>query len=97
LAASPQREQLEELATAHGAQVIHELRGNYFDFDGAHGTFLWPQIVPEEVAASAKNDDSLIFRVVCGERSFLLPGDAEKMSEYAILSNPLLTSCAPTF
>ena len=77
--------------------MIHELRGNYFDFDGAHGNSLWAQIVPEEVAASAKNDDSLIFRAVFGERSFLLPGDAEKMSEHAILSNPLLPSCAPTF
>jgi len=97
LAASPRQEQLEELATAHGAQVIHELRGNYFHVDGAQGNFLWPQIVTEEVAASAKNADSLIFRVVFGERSFLLPGDAEKMSEHAILSNPLLTSRAPTF
>ncbi len=96
MAAWPQQEQLEELATAHRAQVMHELRGNYFDVAGAHGNFLWPQIVTEEVAASAKNDDSLIFRVVFGER-FLLPGDAEKMSEHAILSNPLLTSCAPTF
>ena len=32
MAALPQREQLEKLATAHGAQVIHELRGNYFEF-----------------------------------------------------------------
>ena len=65
---SPQQEQLEKLATAHGAQVIHELRGNYFDVDGAHGNFLWPQTGPEGVAASAaKNDDSLIFRAVFGE------------------------------
>ena len=61
LAAWPRQEQLEELATAHRAQVMHELRGNYFDVAGAHGNFLWPQIVTEEVAASAKNDDSLIF------------------------------------
>jgi competence protein ComEC len=84
--ASPQQQLLEKLAASHGAQVIHELRGNHFDFDGAHGDFLWPQIVPEEIAPSAKNDDSLVFRVAFLKRSFLLPGDAEKLSEHYMLS-----------
>jgi len=35
--------------------------------------FLWPQIVPEEIAPSVKNDDSLVFRIRYGQRSFLLP------------------------
>jgi hypothetical protein len=47
---------------------------------------LWPQIVPEEIASSAKNDDSLVFRVKFRERSFLLPGDAEKLPEHYMLS-----------
>jgi len=41
---------------------------------------------PEEIAPSAKNDDSLVFRVKFRERSFLLPGDAEKLSEHYMLS-----------
>ena len=41
---------------------------------------------PEEIAPSAKNDDSLVFRVKLRERSFLLPGDAEKLSEHYMLS-----------
>lgn len=84
--ASPQQEQLEKLATSNGTRVIHELRGNHFDWDGATGDFLWPQIVPQEVAPSAKNDDSLVFRVAYGDRSFLLPGDAEKSAERSILA-----------
>jgi competence protein ComEC len=78
--------QLEVLAASRGAQVIHELRGNHFDLDGAHGDFLWPQIVPEEIAPSAKNDDALVFRIKFRKRSFLLPGDAEKLSEHYIPS-----------
>jgi competence protein ComEC len=82
----PQQVQLEALPASRAAQVIHELRGNHFHLDGAHGDFLWPQIVPEEIAPSAKNDDALVFRIKFRERSFLLPGDAEKLSEHYIPS-----------
>ena len=34
--ASPQQEQLETLAASQGTRVIHELRGNHLDWDGAH-------------------------------------------------------------
>ena len=81
-----QQEQLETLAAAKGTRVIHELRGNQLDWDGTQLDFLWPQILPEEVAPGAKNDDSLVFRVRYGQRSFLLPGDAEKAAERALLS-----------
>jgi len=84
--ASSQQKQLEAVALAKGTKVVHELRGEHFNWDGAQLAFLWPQIVPEEVAPSAKNDDSLVFRVQYGQRSFLLPGDAEKSSERTILS-----------
>jgi beta-lactamase superfamily II metal-dependent hydrolase len=73
---------LEKLAISYGARVVHELRGNHCDFDGAHRDFLWPQIIPEEIAPSTKNDDSLVFRVKFRERSFLLPGDAGKPPEH---------------
>jgi competence protein ComEC len=54
--------------------------------DSAHVDFLWPQVVPEEIAPSAKNDDSLVFRISFGARRFMLPEDAEKMAERAILA-----------
>jgi competence protein ComEC len=85
--ASPQQLELEKLAIASGARVIHELSGQTFDFDGAQGRFLWPRIVPEESAPSAKNDDSLVFRLTYGDRSLLLPGDAEKMAEHNLLDD----------
>jgi competence protein ComEC len=85
--ASPQQVDLEKLASAQGAHVIHELSGATFDFDGAKGKFLWPRIVPEEIAPSAKNDDSLVFRLTYGDRSFLLPGDAERLTERNLLSD----------
>ena len=84
--ASNQQKQLEALAVARGIKVVHELRGEHLDWDGAQLAFLWPQIVPEEVAPTVKNDDSLVFRIRYGQRSLLLPGDAEKSSERAILS-----------
>jgi competence protein ComEC len=84
--AQAQQQQLEALAASHGTSVLHELRGQDLDWDGAQVDFLWPQIVPEEIAPSARNDDSLVFRVAYGQRSLLLPGDAEKAAESAILS-----------
>ena len=83
---SHQQQELERVAVMEGTRVIHELRGEHFEFDGAHGEFLWPQILPTEIGPSAKNDDSLVFRISFGARSFLLPGDAEKATEGSILS-----------
>jgi competence protein ComEC len=49
------------------------------------GDFLWPEIAPEEVALSPKNNDSLVLRLHYGSRNVLLPGDAEKQSEQEML------------
>jgi competence protein ComEC len=84
--ASREQKQLEALAGAKGTKIVHERRGEHLDWDGAQLAFLWPQIVPEEIAPTVKNDDSLVFRIQYGQRSFLLPGDAEKSSERVILS-----------
>ena len=83
---APQQEQLERIAVSKGTRVLHELRGNHMDWDSAQTDFLWPEIVPEEIAQSAKNDDSLVFRIRYGDHSFMLPGDAEKLSERSILA-----------
>jgi competence protein ComEC len=77
---------LEELARARNIAIEHELRGKSFGWDGIDGDFLWPEIAPEEVAPSAKNNDSLVLRLRYGRRSILLPGDAEKQVEREILS-----------
>src|SRR5260370_25324888 len=77
---------LEELARQRKVPIEHELRGKSFSWDGVEGDFLWPEIAPEEVAPSAKNNDSLVLRLQFGSRSILLPGDAEKQLEREILS-----------
>ena len=77
---------LEELARRRKIPIEHELRGKSFRWDGVDGDFLWPEIAPEEVAPSAKNNDSLVLRLRYGRRSILLPGDAEKQVEREILS-----------
>jgi competence protein ComEC len=83
---SPALARLEELARARKISIEHELRGRSFSLDGVDGDFLWPEAVPEEVAPSAKNDDSLVLRLHYGSQTILLPGDAEKQSEGEILS-----------
>jgi competence protein ComEC len=77
---------LEEMARRRKIPIEHELRGKSFRWDGVDGDFLWPEIAPEEVAPSAKNNDSLVLRLRYGRRSILLPGDAEKQVEREILS-----------
>ncbi len=83
---SPALARLEELARKRKIPIEHELRGKSFIWDGVSGEFLWPETVPDEIAPSAKNNDSLVLRLHYGNRSVLLPGDAEKESESAILA-----------
>ena len=66
--------------------IEHELRGQHFLWDGVQVDFLWPEIPPEEVAPLAKNNDSLVVRLRYVDRTFLLPGDAEKQVEAAMLA-----------
>ncbi len=83
---SPALANLEEMARARNISVEHELRGKSFSWDGVEGDFLWPEITPEEMAPSAKNNDSLVLRLRYGDRSLLLPGDAERQAEREILA-----------
>lgn len=83
---SPALANLEELARERKIPIEHELRGKSFQWDGVSGKFLWPEIVPDEIAPPAKNDDSLVLQLHHGNRSVLLPGDAEKQTEREILA-----------
>ena len=83
---TPALEQLKQMAERRHVRIEHEIRGQSFLWDGVQVDILWPQISPGEVAPSAKNNDSLVVRLQYKERSVLLPGDAEKQAEYAMLS-----------
>ena len=84
--ASPALARLEELARAKKIPIEHELRGQSFAWDGVEGEFFWPATPLSDVAPSAKNNDSLVLRLHYRNRTILLPGDAEKDAERAILS-----------
>jgi competence protein ComEC len=84
--AAPALALLKELAEKLHIPIEHEIRGQTFDWDGVRVEFLWPEISPEEIAPGAKNNDSLVIRLRYRERTILLPGDAEKQAEYAMLS-----------
>lgn len=77
---------LEQLAREKKIMIVHEIKGNRFSWDGVEAQFLWPEISPEEIGPSAKNNDSLVLRLQYGDRSVMLPGDAEKQAESAMLA-----------
>ncbi len=84
--ASPALAKLEALARVRGIPMEYEVRGKSFAWDGVEGQFLWPETWPLDVAPTAKNNDSLVIRLHYGKRTLLLPGDAEKAAERAILA-----------
>ena len=82
----PNLARLEELARSRHTKIEHELRGPAFQWDGVEGDFLWPDSLATDAASPAKNDDSLVLRLHFGERTILLPGDAEKDAEREMLA-----------
>jgi competence protein ComEC len=76
---------LEELARKKKILAAHEMKGQKFSWDGVAGEFLWPEISAGEVAPGAKNNDSLVLRLQYGNRTVLLPGDAEVQAERDML------------
>jgi len=84
--AAPALTRLKQVAERLHVPVEHQRRGQSFLWDGVQMDFLWPEISPEEVAPEAKNNDSLVIRLRYKDRTILLPGDAEKQVEYAMLA-----------
>ena len=82
---SPALAKLELLARARQVPVEYESRSKGFSLDGAEGQFLWPE-ASGDAAVSAKNNDSLVLRLKYRNRTLLLPGDAEKQAEQAMLA-----------
>jgi len=72
-------------ASARGVRIIHETRGNQFDWDGIEGGALWPGDTAS--APAAANDDSIVLRLRDGQMRFLLPGDIEKKVETKLLED----------
>jgi competence protein ComEC len=83
--AAPAFGRLKQVAASLHVPIEHEQRGQSFLWDGVQVDFLWPEILPKEIAPLAKNNDSLVVRLQYGERTILLPGDMEKQAEYVML------------
>jgi competence protein ComEC len=77
---------LEALARAKNIPIEYETRGKSFGLDGAEGEFLWPETADAKTTVAAKNNDSLVLRLKYGERTLLLPGDAEKQVENTLVA-----------
>jgi competence protein ComEC len=77
---------LKQVARTLNVPIEQERRGQSFAWDGVKVDFLWPEASLDEVAPEAKNNDSLVVRLQYGDRTILLPGDAEKQVEYAMLA-----------
>jgi competence protein ComEC len=82
---SPALANLEKVARERRILIVHEIRGNVASWDGIEAQFLWPEIAPGEVGPAPKNNDSLVLRLKYGERTLLMPGDAEKQAESTML------------
>jgi competence protein ComEC len=78
---------LEQLARERRIPIAHEIHGKVFLWDGVEMDVLWPEIGPAEVGPAAKNNDSMVLRLKYGDRTMMLPGDAEKQAEDSILSD----------
>jgi competence protein ComEC len=77
---------LENLARSKHVPIEHEHSGQAREWDGVNMQVLWPDLSPEDGAASPKNNDSLVLRLTYGRRTLLLPGDVEKQAEYEIMA-----------
>jgi competence protein ComEC len=76
---------LEELCHKKNIPVVHEERGSPFQWDGVETAFLWPENPETKTGEAPKNNDSLVLRMKYGNRTLMLPGDAEKQAEKEIL------------
>ena len=88
---------LEELARERKIAIEHELRGKSFRWDSVDGEFLWPEIVPEELAPSAKNNDSLVLRLRYGNETLLLLARLKNRWNAKFFLRMARRQCVPTF
>ena len=84
--AAPAFARLKQVADRLHIPIEHGSRSESFLWDGVQVDFLWPENAPESLPQQAKNNDSLVIHLRYKERSVLLPGDAEKQVEYAMLA-----------
>lgn len=78
-------------AATLGIRVRTFHAGDAFDFGGSHVEVFSPA-ANYRPATSPTNDDSLVLRISDGATAVLLEGDAQHVSEAAMLADPLIAS-----
>lgn len=81
--ASPTWQQIQDTARRVGTRIVERRAEERIDFGGAQIEVLSPD-AGYVAAATAKNNDSLVFAVRYGKRRILFTGDAEKQVEAAL-------------
>ncbi|MBI2679896.1 MAG: DNA internalization-related competence protein ComEC/Rec2 [Candidatus Solibacter usitatus] len=86
---SPEWTQLRDLEAARGVKIVPLQQGRRFVYGGVNVEILAPlaEYVP---AAAPRNNDSLVFRLDYGRRSFILSGDVERPIERAMAAGNLI-------
>jgi competence protein ComEC len=72
-----------EEAHTRGVSIVHEKRGDHFNWGGVEGEILWP--TDSTSAPAASNDDSIVVCLTDGRMQLLLTGDIEKRSESTLV------------
>ena len=75
-------------ARAGGTNIVQQIEGRDFDWDGIKAHVFWPADI--SAVTKAANDNSLVMSLDDGTVNFLLPGDIEKKVE-----NELVAEGAP--
>ena len=71
-----------DLLRRHDVEIVHLHAGQRVTLDDrTHVDVLWP---PEDSTIDDPNEDSLVLRVVCDEKSLVLPGDIAGSSQAAL-------------
>lgn len=76
-------QELRARAARRRVPVRTKKRGDWFDWGGATGLWLWPET--DAPAERPANDDSLVLRIEFGRRALLLAGEIERGAEQVLV------------
>jgi len=71
-------------ARSLGVKIVHQTRGNKFDWGGAEAEVIWP--ADASPVKGVSNEDSVVLRLGEDRQHFLLSGDIENRAESSIVA-----------
>lgn len=97
--APPAVAELMDLLAGHGAAVVRLCRGDVVELDDrTRVEVLWPPAHRSGSGQAARgdlapNDRSLVLRIVCDDRSVLVPGDLDAVGQAALVADAAVGRC----